>query len=90
MSEKETKIHYNLRERYNLEISKIEEIINLMKTGRLYGEGFTGSKSDGSLSTNALKIEKLMNDLLNKIQNDLDSYEEKIGKEIQKAFMVIK
>lgn len=86
MSGKETKIHYNLREKYNSEISRIKEIINLMKTGRLYGEGFTGSNSDGSLSENALKIERLMDDLLNKIQNGLDSDEEKMGEEVKKAF----
>ena len=78
---KKDQLGYDILERYNSEISEIKRRLNSIKEGNLYGEKF-----DGSNSTNAMEIEKLMEDLLNKIQYGIDSNEEKMGKVISKAF----
>ena len=78
---KKDQLGYDILERYNSEISEIKRRLNSIKEGNLYGENI-----DGSLSTNAMEIEKLMEDLLNKIQYGIDSNEEKMGKVISKAF----
>ena len=83
---KKDQLGYDILERYNSVISEIKRWLNSIKEGNLYGEKFDGSNIDGSLSTNAMEIEKLMEDLLNKIQYGRDSNEEKMGKVISKAF----
>lgn len=77
---------YDILKKYDSEIREIKRRLNSIKEGNLYGEKFHGSYNDGSLSTNAMEIEKLMEDLLNKIQYGIDSKEEKMGKVVSKAF----
>lgn len=83
---KKDELGYDILERYNSEISEIKRRLNSIKEGNIYGIGFHGSKSDGSLSTNITKVEKLMADLLNKIQYGLDSDMEKMREAVNMAF----
>lgn len=78
MSE-EYKLNYQIREKYSQEISDIEYILNNMENGRIYGFNGNRSQGDGSLQTNCQKLRKEFFTLLKKIQNGLDSREDKIA-----------
>ena len=83
---KKDQLGYDILEKYNFEISEIKRRLNSIKEGNIFGVGFQGSKSDGSLPTNIMKVEKLIADLLNKIQYGLDSDMEKMAEAVNRAF----
>lgn len=64
-------------EKYSFEIDDIKNIIKDLKAGRVYE--ITGARFDGSLNTNAQKLENAIADLLNKIENDKESINDKLN-----------
>lgn len=75
----EDKLNYKIKEKYSQEILDIEYILNNMENGRVYGIDGNNCKMDGSLQKNCKNLRKEFFTLLKKIQNGLDSKEEKIG-----------
>lgn len=71
----------DVRDRYSRELEEIRYILQNLKNGRVY-ELPGGSKGDGSLEHNATKLEKLIKDLVLKIEYDKDS----INDELHEAF----
>ena len=74
----ESKLDYNLKERYSFEINEIADKLNQIEQGRVYEN--SGSKMDGFLSTNVKQLRKMISDLLIKIQTGKDGTEEEIAK----------
>lgn len=70
----------DIKDRYSRELEEIRYILQNLKNGRVY-ELPGGSRMDGSLEHNATKLEKLIKDLLHKIEYDKDS----INDELQEA-----
>ncbi len=60
------KDNYDIKNECGYELHEIQYIIQRMKNGHVYG--LNGSMSDGYLSTNAIKLEKLISKMLYKIQ----------------------
>lgn len=76
------RLNYEISERYSHELCNINNKLNQIECGRIYEMG--GAKMDGSLSTNINELRKMLNDLLNKIQNDSRSTSEEIGEALKK------
>lgn len=57
---------YNIKNECGYELQEMQYIIQRLKDGHVYG--LNGNRSDGNLSTNALKLEKLISKMLYKIQ----------------------
>ena len=66
----------DVKDRYSREIEEIRYILQNLENGRYYEN--SGAKMDGYLSTNIIKLKKYLNDLINKVEYNLD--------EIVKAF----
>lgn len=58
--------NYNIKNECGYELQEIQYIIQRLKDGHVYG--LNGNMSDGYLSTNAVKLEKLISKMLYKIQ----------------------
>lgn len=76
------KLDYNISDRYNREIGKIDSKLNQLENKRVYE--LNGSMSDGSLETNIEQLREMIGDLLDKIQNDRESMAEEIGRHMSK------
>ena len=68
----------DVKDRYSREIEEIRYILQNLENGRYYEN--SGAKMDGYLSTNIIKLKKYLNDLINKVEYNLDSYEDEIVK----------
>lgn len=77
MSEK-YKLPYKIKDKYCQELSDIEYRIHNMEIGNIYGYNGNNSRMDGSLEHNCNELRKEFFTLLSKIQNGLDSREDKI------------
>jgi hypothetical protein len=72
----------DIKKRYSRELEDIDYILRNLENGRYYEN--TKAKMDGYLATNIADIRKDLNDLINKIEYNKDSIDEKIGKEFSK------
>lgn len=68
----------DVKDRYSREIEEIRYILQNLENGRYYEN--SGVKMDGYLSTNIIKLKKYLNDLINKVEYNLDSDEDEIVK----------
>ena len=68
----------DVKDRYSREIEEIRYILQNLENGRYYEN--SGAKMDGNLSTNIIKLKKYLNDLINKVEYNLDSDEDEIVK----------
>ena len=68
----------DVRERYCREIGEIEYILKNLEEGRYYEK--TSARGDGYLATNITNLRNKLNDLINKVEYNLDSDEDKIVK----------
>lgn len=68
----------DVKDRYSREIEEIRYILQNLENGRYYEN--SGAKMDGYLSTNIIKLKKYLNDLINKVEYNLDSDEDEIVK----------
>lgn len=75
----EDKLNYKIKEKYSQEILDIEYILNNMESGRIYGINGNHCTMDGSLQKNCENLRKEFFTLLKKIQNGLDSKQDKIN-----------
>lgn len=73
----------SIRTKYSSEISKIKFKLNQLENGR-YKEK-TGANYDGSLSTNIGQVKEMFEDLICKIENNVESDKEKLSKSYKKA-----
>lgn len=71
-----SKLDYEIAERYDCELSYINDKLNQLERGRIYE--LSRAQMDGYLATNIKQLKDMLNDLLNKIQNDEQSQNEKI------------
>lgn len=72
----------SINARYNTELNNINHLLNQLASKRIYE--FSQNRGDGSLSFNIEKLTKLLNDLLNKIENDLPSSDDKLKEAFDK------
>lgn len=79
------KLDYKISERYSQELCHISNKLNQLESGRIYE--ISGARMDGALATNIDELKKMLNDLLNKIQNDEQGTSERIGEIIGKTFL---
>lgn len=68
----------DVKDRYSREIEEIRYILQNLENGRYYEN--SGAKMDGYLSTNIIKLKKYLNNLINKVEYNLDSDEDEIVK----------
>lgn len=68
--------------KYVMEINDIKNLLNQLEKNRIYE--FSQVRNDGTLNYNIVKLRELLNDLLNKIENNLPSREEKIKESFDK------
>ncbi|MGG7177215.1 hypothetical protein ACQPU1_06480 [Clostridium paraputrificum] len=71
----------DIGKRYSREIEEIRYILRNLENGRYYEN--SGAKMDGYLSTNIANIKKCLGDLINKVEYNLDSDNERIEKELK-------
>lgn len=72
------KLEYDIKEKYSYEINEIRNKLNQIEAGRIYEN--SGSKMDGSLSTNVNQLRKMIAELLMKIQNGKDGTDDEMAK----------
>ena len=77
-----SKLDYEIAERYDSELSHINDKLNQLERGRIYE--LSRAQMDGYLTTNITQLKDMLNDLLNKIQNDEQSQNEKIRETLTK------
>jgi response regulator RpfG family c-di-GMP phosphodiesterase len=68
----------DIRKKYTSELGDIEYILKNLENGRYYEN--SRAKMDGYLATNIAKLRKNINDLVEKIEYNLDSTSEELGK----------
>lgn len=73
----------DIRKKYSSEISDIEFKLNQLEKGR-YKEN-TGANYDGALSTNVEQLRKMFDDLIYKIENNVESKKERLSKSYKKT-----
>lgn len=66
----------DITDRYSHELNSIYNITRQLKNGRIYE--LTDVKTDGSLYTQITKLEDELSELVNKIEYDKDSVNERI------------
>lgn len=76
------RLDYEISERYSHELCNINNKLKQIEDGRIYE--ISRAKMDGYLSTNINELRKMLNDLLNKIQNDGQSTSEEIEEVVKK------
>lgn len=76
----EKKLEYKISEKYSSELLEISTKLEQIRSGRVIG--INGAQMDGSLAHNVDQLEKMITDLLNKIQEGKPSNEEILGMEI--------
>lgn len=67
----------DITNRYSEELSSINYIIDNLKNRRIYE--LTSAKMDGAIDTQAIKLEKEIEELINKIEYGKKSIQEEIG-----------
>ncbi len=72
------RLTYDIAKEYSRELSEIGEILDKLKNNRVME--LNGVGQDGHLSTNAVKLEEKLNELLTKIQNGREGREAEIYK----------
>ena len=74
-----SKLDYKISERYDCELLEINYTLDKMERGKIYGKIYdlTHVPMDGYLKTNIKQLRSMINDLLDKIQNDGKSQGEK-------------
>ncbi|MED4267305.1 hypothetical protein [Priestia megaterium] len=72
---KERKV--DVKDRYDREIEEIDYILRNLEQGRIYD--ITRTPGEPYLQTAVSKIREKLNDLINKIEYDKDSIDEKLG-----------
>lgn len=70
-----SKLDYKISERYDCELLEINYTLDKMERGKIYD--LTHVPMDGYLETNIKQLRSMINDLLDKIQNDGKSQGEK-------------
>lgn len=73
---KNSKLDYEIKERYVHEIRSIENILNKLEKGRVYE--LSKVRTDGSLSKNIQDLRKELEALLCKIQNGEQGFKESV------------
>lgn len=67
-------LDYEITQRYSKELEKIRNKLEQLKKGRVYERSQV--KSDGGLCKNVEELEKMLGELLDKIQNGKPSIEQ--------------
>lgn len=78
-----SKLDYEISKRYGSELSHIANKLDQLERGRIYE--LSHAQMDGYLDTNIRQLKTMINDLLDKIQNDGQSQDEKIREELTKT-----
>lgn len=73
----------NMSEKYSIELRKIYELIDKLKTKQIYE--LSGVRSDGSVTTIGMSLENQINELMNKIDNSKPGLEDEIEAAVKKA-----
>lgn len=73
----DNKLGYDIREKYSYEINEIGNKLNQLEAGRIYEN--SGSKMDGSLTTNITQLRRMISELLIKIQDGKDGTDDDIA-----------
>lgn len=79
-----SKLNYEIADRYANELGDIKDKFDKLERGRIYE--FTRSKMDGSLEKNMKQLRMMIEDLLQKIQNDEPGNNERIVAAMRKMF----
>lgn len=77
----ENKLNYEISKRYSHELSDIANKLTQLENNRVYE--LSGAKMDGYLATNVAQLRKMFAELLRKIQDDEEGFNERIGKMIR-------
>lgn len=72
-----------ISEKYNIELRKIYEQIDKLKTNRVYE--LSGVRSDGSIATIGQSLENQIRELIIKIDNSKPGFEDEIVAAIEKS-----
>lgn len=72
------KLDYEISKEYSHELNEINHKLGMMEKGRIYE--LSGAQMDGYLATNVGQLRKMINDLLNKIQNGQEGTATELGK----------
>ncbi len=75
------KLNYDIKERYSYELSGISNKLNQIENNRFYE--LSKARMDGSIKTNVDRLREMIEDLLNKIQNDEESTSEKMSRHMK-------
>lgn len=67
-----------IRDKDQIEIENIRDLLKDLQAGRI--QELTGAESDGALSTNIIKLRKMLNDLIKKIDNQSESLGDEVGR----------
>lgn len=71
------KLDYKISDEYSHELNDIRNKLDQMERGRIYE--LSGAQMDGYLATNVTQLRKMINDLLNKIQNGREGTATELG-----------
>lgn len=74
----------SVSKRYSRELSEIKNKLNDLKNERIYE--LTKNRNDGYLRTNIEQLEKLLEKLFFKIDNDAPSVDEELREAMNKAY----
>ena len=75
-----SKLDYEISKRYSREVLNISNKLNQLEHDKIYE--LSHAKMDGYLSTNIRQLKDMINDLLDKIQNDKQSEDEEIREKL--------
>lgn len=73
----EQKLGYEISKRYSHELTNIHNKLEQLEKGRIYE--LSEVSMDGYLATNIGQLRKMIDELLEKIQNDEDSFSERVS-----------
>ena len=77
----DNKLNYEISKRYSHELGDIENKLVQLENNRVYE--LSDAKMDGYLATNITQLRKMFAELLHKIQNDEEGFNERISKMIK-------
>lgn len=78
-----SKLDYEISNRYSNELGDIKNKLNQLERGRIYE--LSHAQMDGYLATNIKQLETMIDDLINKIQNDEKGNNERIIEAMKKV-----
>lgn len=76
-------IKVKMSEKYSIELRKIYELIDKLKTKQIYE--ISGVRSDGGVTTIGISLENQINELMNKIDDLKPGLEDEIVDAVKKA-----